>query len=102
MIASSSARIPATKFTISQAATKFFSNPQVLAREITKHKKVDQSNIKKASLFGNLVVIATDDPDTKRILEEDWPDNAFINGINKYNKSLTTDSKPIKIIIIVN
>ena len=102
LFAPSSNRIPATKFTISQSATKFFSNPQVLAEEIIKHKKINQRNIKKAFLFGNLVVIATDDPDTKRTLEEDWPDNAFINGVKTINKGLTPDTKPIKIIIVVN
>ena len=75
-------RIPATKFTINKHVTNMFSNPKALADEIIRHKKINKKNIKKVSLFGNTVIIATDNLDTKRILQEEWPADVFKNGIN--------------------
>ena len=92
-------RIPATKFTISQSAVKIFNNPRALSEEIINHKKVARRNIKKAAIYGNLVIIATDDVDTKKILEEEWPTNAFIHGVRKPMKNPQKQTNSLKMVI---
>ena len=92
-------RIPATKFSISPAAARVFANPKSLADEIIRHKKISKRFIKKANLYGNTVIIATDDLDTKRVLEEEWPPEAFLHGIKFQKKDLNLNDKPIRMII---
>ena len=92
-------RIPDTKFTISQSAVKIFNNPRALSEEIINHKKVARRNIKKAAIYGNLVIIATDDVDTKKILEEEWPTNAFIHGVRKPMKNPQKQTNSLKMVI---
>ena len=96
---SQTSKIPATKFTINKHVINLFSNPKVLADEIIRHKKISKRNIKKVSLFGNTVIIATDDLDTKRILQEEWPADAFKHGINLLKKETKETKNEIKMII---
>ena len=78
-----------------RASTK----PKVLEDEIIKHKSINKNHIKKALLYGNTVFIATDDPNTKQILEEDWPPDAFQHGVNALKKGAVNAEKTVKMVI---
>ena len=92
-------KIPATKFTISKNAASVFQNPKLLEDEIIKHKSINKNHIKKAFLYGNTVIIATDDPNTKQILEEDWPSDAFQHGVKALKKGTENAEKTVRMVI---
>ena len=80
-------RIPAIKFTIAFDQCDKFKNQCELSKEILRcHQTVDKKLIKFASIKSNLIIIATDDQDTYKLLSSNWPTDAFIKGIRQIKK----------------
>ena len=79
--ASSSFQLPATKLFISTRAIDSFKSPIAIAKEIDKCMGSNKLQMKFASIKGNLLTMATDDPATHERLNGSWPDNAFIHGV---------------------
>ena len=83
-------RIPAIKFTISKNVQKSYQNPSVTKAEILKHKSIDIKKIKFINVQENLIIIVTDDQNTYNLLKQDWPSDAFTNGI-RFKDSISTE-----------
>ena len=79
--APSSFKLPAIKLFISTRAIDSFKSPIAIAKEIDKCMGSNKLQLKFASIKGNLLTMATDDPATHERLNGPWPDNAFIHGV---------------------
>ena len=77
-------RLSANRLKIKSASAAQFNHPLSLQKEILRCKpSLDPSQIKLAKLMFNTIIIATDDQETHQLLNEIWPDDAFLLGVIK-------------------
>lgn len=77
-------RLSAIRLKIKSASAAQFNHPLSLQKEILRCKpSLDPSQIKLAKLIFNTIIIATDDQETHQLLNEIWPDDAFLLGVIK-------------------
>ena len=96
--ASNSTQLPAIRFFISTRAIESFKSSIAIAKEIDKCMSSNKLKLKFASIKGNILMMATDDPATHERLNGQWPENAFIHGVKPLDltKKASTRTKIVK------
>ena len=70
-------KLPAIKLKLDRSVARTYSNPVRYTNEIHTHKQINRDKIKFISIKEDTLIIATDDPETHKVLSAPWPLSAF-------------------------